>query len=181
MTTTTRMRRPQDEDECDSNKRKRRGATDEKEIRSSETRQKYEGREYRGNQLSCGMVVLIVLLRIPSFFIWQKLWDLGFRTSSAGNARYVDYNTNPVARQQEMGAAPSSAGAGAFSQPPRATPPAPRPTPPAPVSAPAPVSPAPVSVPAPVSAPAPPAPITSPAVVSFTPSSPASGPSATYQ
>lgn len=112
-------------------RRQTNGATDEKYDVLLETRQKYAGREYRGNQLSCGMVVLIVLLRIPSFFIWQKLWDLGFRTSSAGNARYVDYNTNPVARQQEMGAAPSPAGAGAFSQPPRATPPAPRPAPPA--------------------------------------------------
>jgi hypothetical protein len=120
----------------------------------------------RGNELAVGMIVLIFMLRFPQFFVWQKLWHLGFKTNGGVQpARYVDYATNPAARGQEMGA-PTPRG-DAFAQPPRATP-----VSPSSAVATTPVSPAPAP-PAPVvSAPSPPAPISTPAVVSFTPSGP---------
>jgi hypothetical protein len=122
----------------------------------------------RGNELCVGMVVLIFMLRFPQFFVWQKLWHLGFKASGGPGAqpsRYVDFATNPVARGQEMGS-PRPQG-DAFAQPPRATT-----ATPSSALATAPVSPSPAP-PAPVvSAPSPPAPISAPAVVSFTPSGP---------
>ena len=80
--------------------------------------------EKRGNELAAGMIVLSFMLKFPQFLIWQKLWHLGFKTTTnaQGPSRYVDFATNPVARGQEMGAPPQpqSPGASAFSQPPRA-------------------------------------------------------------
>ena len=132
----------------------------------------YPKYEKRGNVLAAGMIVSSFMLKFPQFLIWQKLWHLGFKTTTnaQGPSRYVDFATNPVARGQEMGAPPQpqSPGASAFSQPPRAPSGSPAPVAhsPAPVvAAPAPAAPAPT-------APAPPAPISAPAVVSFTPSGP---------
>ena len=109
-----------------------------------------------------GMVCIIFMLRFPQFFVWQKLWHLGFKTPGQGAPRYVDYG-NPAAgtqpqQQREMGSPqqPREPAASAFAQPPHASSMVVRSPPPA---VPAAFSPTPISQPA-------------PAVVSFTPAMP---------
>ncbi|OUS47423.1 hypothetical protein BE221DRAFT_71871 [Ostreococcus tauri] len=112
----------------------------------------------RGNEFACGMIVMICLLRIPQFFVWCKMWDLGFRSGAPQASRYVDFQANPAART-EFGSPPTPSGS-AFAQPPRSPAPSSTPPPPRPVQSMV-VSPTAV---------APPAPLAPPAVVSFTPS-----------
>jgi len=38
--------------------------------------------EKRGNELAAGMIVLSFMLKFPQFLIWQKLWHLGFKTTT---------------------------------------------------------------------------------------------------
>ena len=134
----------------------------------------------RGNEFSVGMICMIFILRFPQFFVWQKLWHLGFKTTagSGQQARYVDFHTNAAARGTEMSAPPATPGS-AFAQPPRAmttTVPSasspPSPPPPPPPRAAVPPAPAPAAL-------EPPAPL-SPAVVPFTPSGVAGDNNAMY-
>ena len=120
--------------------------------------QGYNSGQIRGNECAVGLVCIIFMLRFPQFFVWQKLWDLGFKTSG-GAPRYVDYN-NPAAttqpQQREMSSpsqTPREPVGSPFAQPPHASSVVVRSPPPAPPA----FSPTPISP---------------PAVVSFTPASP---------